>query len=117
MMKRRTMRSRKYRVDIPFPTILALFLVCVTIFGLSYLLVCARCDTLGQEIKRLETVQKETYRLLNNEQDRWSSQLSPASLERALARHKLAMSLPSEHQIVRVRISAVDVGNALAYNP
>jgi len=116
MKTRQRIRNRKAYVKIPFPVVLANFLVFVAVFGLSYVWLCARCDTLGQDIKRLENVQRDTRRLLNNEQDRWSSQLSPASLDRALKRHKLAMHLPDEQQIVRVRNGTSASVAALAYN-
>ena len=116
MKNRQRTRSRKAQVRIPFPVVLANILVFVAVFGLSYVWLCARCDTLGQEIKRLETVQRDTHRLLTNEQDRWSSKLSPASLDRALKRHKLTMRLPDEQQIVRVRNGAGASAAALAYN-
>ena len=116
MKKRQITRSRKAQVRIPFPVVLANILVFVAIFGLSYVWLCARCDTLGQEIKTLETVQRDTRRLLVNEQDRWSSKLSPASLDRALKRHNLVMRLPDEQQIVRVRNGANATATALAYN-
>ena len=61
-------------------------------------------------------MQRETRRRMINEQDRWSSQLAPANLERALKRHNLAMHLPDEQQIVRVRNGAGGVPAALAYN-
>ncbi|MCU0857968.1 MAG: hypothetical protein MUC65_06155 [Pontiellaceae bacterium] len=112
-MKRR--QSCKSRVQIPFPVMLANFLVSVAVFGLSYVWLCARCDLLGNEIKRLEAVQRETGRLLDNEQDRWSSQLAPASLERALKRHHLAMRLPDKKQIVRVHSGVLGSVSALAY--
>ena len=118
MKKRQTIRSRKTQVRIPFPVVLANILVFVAVFGLSYVWLCARCDTLGQDIKRLETVQRNTRRLLINEQDRWSSKLSPVSLDRALKRHNLAMRLPAEQQIVRVRVRNGEnaTATALAYN-
>jgi hypothetical protein len=116
MKKRQKITNRKSKAQIPFPMMLANILVFVAVFGLSYLWLCARCDMLGQEIKRLETVQRNTGRLLNNEQDRWASQLSPASLERALKRHNLAMRLPDEQQIVRVRSGSAASATALAYN-
>ena len=116
MKKRQITRSRKAQVRIPFPVVLANILVFVAVFGLSYVWLCARCDTLGQDIKRLETVQRNTRRLLINEQDRWSSKLSPVSLDRALKRHNLAMRLPAEQQIVRVRNGANATAAALAYN-
>jgi hypothetical protein len=116
MKKRQRARNRKSYVKIPFPTVLACFLVFVVVFGLSYLWLCARCEMLGQEIKQLETVQRDSRRQLNNEQDRWSSMLAPASLDRALKRHHLAMHLPNEQQVVRVRSGTIASVTALAYN-
>jgi hypothetical protein len=107
-------RNRKAQVRIPFPVVLANMLVFVAVFGLSYVWLCARCDTLGQEIKQLELAQRDARRRLINEQDRWSNLLAPASLDRALKRHRLAMRLPDETQIVRVRSSGAPAGS-LAY--
>ncbi len=117
-MKKTTKRRKnnKAYVKIPFPTVLASVLVFVAVFGLSYVWLCARCDMLGQEIKRLEKVQRNTHRRLINEQDRWSNLLAPANFERALRRHKLAMSLPDERQIVRVRAGRINEEVKLAYN-
>lgn len=116
MKKRQKTKNRKSRVQIPFPMMLANILVFVAVFGLSYLWLCARCDMLGQEIRQMETAKRDTARLLNNEQDRWASQLSPASLDRALKRHNLTMRLPDEQQIVRVRSGVAASSTALAYN-
>lgn len=103
MNRRNKSRSRKNHVQIPFPRMLANILVFILVFGLSYVWLCARCDMLGREIRRLESVQRETRRQLINEQDRWANLLAPASFERALKRHKLAMQMPDARQIVRVR--------------
>lgn len=114
MKKRQRAKNRKAYAKVPFPVVLANILVFIAVFGLSYVWLCARCDTLGREIKRLESVQKDTRSRMINEQDRWSNLLTPANLDRALKRHHLAMRLPDEHQIVRVRS---DAGNsALAYS-
>ena len=117
-MKKTTRRrkNRKAYVKIPFPTVLASVLVFAAVFGLSYVWLCSRCDQLGQEIKRLEQVQRDTRRRLINEQDRWSNLLAPANFERALRRHGLAMSLPDERQIVRVRSGRISNEMKLAYN-
>lgn len=117
MKKRQTRKSRKSQVRIPFPVVLANVLVFVAVFGLSYVWLCARCEMLGQEIKRLESVQRETRRRMINEQDRWANLLTPANFERALKRHHLAMTLPDERQIVRVRGRGTESSVlTLAYN-
>ncbi len=116
MRKRRKKVSQKAEVQIPFPMLLANILVFVAVFGLSYVWLCARCDTLGREIKRLETVRDAARVRVINEQDRWSNLLAPANLERALKRHKLAMTLPGERRIVRVRRGGIFSAMTLAYN-
>ncbi|MCC7300949.1 MAG: hypothetical protein IT583_07705 [Verrucomicrobia bacterium] len=114
MKKRQRTGSRKAQVKIPFPMVLANFLVFIAVFGLSYVWLCSRCDTLGQEIKRMETVQRDTHRRMINEQDRWSNLLAPANLDRALKRHDLTMRLPDEQKIVRVRTGTTASVVALA---
>lgn len=116
MKKKQKTKSSKAEVRIPFPNMLAMVLVCVATSGLSYIWLCARCDTLGNEIKQLER-QRRTLRMRAiNEQDRWSNMLAPANLERALKYHHLAMTLPGERQIVRVRRGSAERVLTLAYN-
>ncbi len=116
MKKKQKRKSRKAEVRIPFPNMLAMVLVCVAASGLSYIWLCARCDTLGSEIKKLESERHNVRQRAINEQDRWSNMLAPANFERALKHHKLAMTLPSERQIVRVRRGSSERVLTLAYN-
>jgi hypothetical protein len=116
MSKKTTKTSRKADVRIPFPNMLAGFLVCAAVVGLSYVWVCARCDTLGSEIKQLESELRTARQRAITEQDRWSNMLAPANVERALDYHELAMSLPDERQIVRVRRGTIESVLTLAYN-
>ncbi len=116
MKKKRRKTNRKAEVRIPFPMLLANSLVFVAVFGLSYVWLCAQCDTLGREINHLETVCRASHLRVINEQDRWSNLLAPANFERALKRHHLAMTLPDERQIVRVRRGGIASTATLAYN-
>lgn len=116
MKKNQKRKNRKTQARIPFPRMLANVLVFVAVSGLSYVWLCARCDMLGQDIKHLETVQRETRLRLINEQDRWSNLLAPANFERTLKRHRLVMQLPDERQIVRVRSDNRVAALSLAYN-
>lgn len=95
-------KSKKKQARVPFPSMLAYMLVAVTVLGLSYVWVCTRCDALGKEIKRKEAELAAAQKRLVNEQDRWSSITSPANLERAIRKHRLAMTMPKENQVVRV---------------
>lgn len=116
MKKKKKRKSRKAEVRIPFPNVLAMVLVCVAASGLSYIWLCAQCNTLGDEIKRLESVRRSVRQQAIMEQDRWSNMLAPANFERALKHHGLAMTLPGEQQIVRVRRGSASLALTLAYN-
>ena len=116
MKKKQKKKSRKAEVRIPFPNMLAMVLVCVAASGLSYVWLCAQCDTLGDEIKRLESLRRTVRQKAIVEQDRWSNMLAPANFERALKHHGLAMTLPNERQIVRIRRGRGSQALTLAYN-
>lgn len=116
MKKKQKNKSRKAEVRIPFPNVLAMVLVCVAASGLSYVWLCAQCSTLGDEIKRLESVRRDVRQQAIMEQDRWSNMLAPANFERTLKHHGLAMTLPDERQIVRVRRGSASQALTLAFN-
>lgn len=116
MKKKQKRKKRKAEARIPFPNMLAMVLVCVAASGLSYIYLCARCDTLGNEIKQLEQQRRMLRQRAVNEQDRWSNMLAPANLERALKQHHLVMTLPGERQIVRIRRGSTGRVLTLAYN-
>ena len=117
MKKRQRRKNRAVKGRIPFPKTLSMVLLGVAVFGVSYVHLCARCDTLGGDIKQLESERRTTRSRAINEQDRWSNTLAPANIERAIRRHQLAMILPDERQIVRVRHGHVQTLLTLAYNP
>ena len=116
MKKKMRRKSHKAEVQIPFPRALAMFLVLVTVLGLSYVWICAHCNTLGSEIKQLEAEHRTLRQRAISEQDRWANLTAPANLERTLKQHNLAMTLPDERQIVRVRRGRVQSVITLAYN-
>ena len=101
--KKQRRKNVKAEVRIPFPNMLAVILVCVTALGLSYVWLCSRCERMGSEIKDLEKTLQTVRQQKNNEQNRWSNLLAPANFQRTLKYHGLAMSLPDERQVVRVR--------------
>ena len=73
------------------------------LLALSYLWLCGRCETLGRRIKSLEERQAEVHKRVVTEQFKWSNAKSPGNLEQLLQRHRLAMSLPDEGRVMRVR--------------
>lgn len=108
MKKKLKRKSSKAEVRIPFPNMVAVFVIFGMVFALSYVSLCARCETLGSEIRRLEKDLASVQKQVIIEQDRWSNMLAPTNFERALKRHGLNMSLPDERQIVRVRSRRAD---------
>lgn len=116
-MKKRVRRKHyKAEVQIPFPRVLAMFLVLVAVFGISYVWLCSYCNTLGSEIKQLELERRTVRQRAITEQDRWSNLLAPANFERALKHHHLVMTLPDERQIIRVHSGQSEPVITLAYN-
>ena len=89
-------------------------LMLLVVLGLSYMWLNARCEALGREIKHQEKALAEAEKRWVNEQDRWSYMTSPANLRRAIQRYRLAMVMPEENQIVRVRYRGLE-GDSLAY--
>lgn len=104
MAKRRksSRRKKKNQVQVPFPVVLANVLVLVTVLGLSYMWLCARCDALGREIKEKERELAAAEKRCNKEQERWSIMTSPSNLRRAVGALGLDMRMPSESQVVKM---------------
>jgi hypothetical protein len=107
--RKRKKAVKKKQVQVPFPVLLANILVLVTVFGLSYMWLCSRCDALGKAIKQKEAELSAAQKRLVQEQDRWSSITSPANLHRAIRKHNLQMSMPRENQVVRIATRSAKV--------
>jgi len=102
MSARKKRKTKKAQVQVPFPVLIANIVIVVMVLGLSYMWLCARCDSLGKEIKRKESQLTASAKRLANEQDKWSLLTSPGNLERTIRAHRLMMIMPQEKQIVRV---------------
>lgn len=114
--KRKKRKTKKNQVQVPFPVFLANVLVLVAVLGLSYMWLCSRCDALGKEIKTMERTLATAEKRLGNEQERWSHLTSPVNLKRAMKKYGLDMSMPRDHQIVKVSYQRSSDGGSLAYN-
>lgn len=87
---------------VPFPVVLANVLVLVTVLGLSYMWLCARCDALGGQIKELEVELIAAQKRTNAEQERWAKMTNPPNLREAIRIFGLNMTMPRDAQIVKV---------------
>jgi len=95
---------------VPLPLI-ALVVLAPTL-SIGYLWLGARCEAIGKELKVIDADLNELHRKCLYEESRWMKTKSPAEIDKALRRHHLEMSWPSERQIVRV--NSADVNEALA---
>jgi hypothetical protein len=96
-------RNRQYGVRSIFPGTLFGVLMTLTVFALSYLYLCGRCDALGKKINQLEKSRDNLRREIVNEEYKWSNMTSPDSMEKLLKKHNLVMTWPSEGSVVRLR--------------
>ena len=102
MKRLRTKNRPKGRSGPVFPAPLALVLGVVAALALTYLWLCNRCEMLGQTIKRKEHDLAELKRRVVNEEFKWSNMTSPQNMQRLLQAHQLAMTWPSERDVVRL---------------
>jgi hypothetical protein len=70
--------------------------------GYFYLNIHDRCEKLGGEIKKLESVCENNKTRVANEEAKWAVTISPRSIEQALVRHSLTLSWPKQGQVVRI---------------
>ena len=88
------------------PGALTLTLIAAAVLCLSYLWLRNQCELLGRQIKDLEQTKLTLERRVANEESHWSSMKSAEGVERLLQSHNLAMALPAEKDVVRLRPQA-----------
>ena len=100
-MARRNRKRTKVNGFI-FPVPFAGLLVLLSILGLAYVWVGCRCEALGRELKALEFRRDALVKKYLNEEYKWTQMKSPYNIERVLNRHRIEMSWPHRHQVVRL---------------
>ena len=102
-MARRNKRRRKRKTDgFTFPVPFAGAVIVVSVLALVYVWLGCRCESLGREIKRMESRRMELGKRYLNEEYRWTRLKSPRSLEQALERLAIPMHWPDSSQVVTV---------------
>ncbi len=99
----RRKRNRKKKVQgfvLPLPFMAGI--VFASALALGYIRLGTDCDRLGQDLKALETANRNLSRRLLTEEYRWSRMNSAGNLEEALWKHGMVMGIPREDQIVRI---------------
>ena len=86
----------------------------IALFGLAavlagvYLGLYNSCETIGRQIKKLETDRAELHKRVVNEERNWAMARSIGNMERLMAAHGIAMSWPEERNIIRLQAAAPD---------
>jgi hypothetical protein len=97
-------RNRKKNVNafiLPIP-VAGMVIVLVTLC-IGYVMLMCRRQTLGGELAALERQRTELLNQHEQELFKWTCLKAPDSLERALRLRGIAMTWPSNRQIVRLR--------------
>lgn len=102
----KTKKNRK-RVDgFVFPVPFAGALIIVATLALAYVWMGCRCETLGRELKALESERATLEKQYQSEQNRWAQMKSPRNLERVLAKHEVKLVWPGPEQVVKFKGSS-----------
>ena len=86
----------------------------IALFGLAavlagvYLGLYNSCETIGRQIKKLETDRAELHKRVVNEERNWAMARSIGNMERLMASHGIAMSWPEERNIIRLQAAEPD---------
>lgn len=100
-MRKRNRKIKKndgFLFPVPFAGI---FVVLVAV-GLGYVGLGCRCQSLGQELKKLEVAREELNKAYQQELYKWTSLKAPPNLARELAKYGIKMTWPSSRQVVRL---------------
>jgi hypothetical protein len=106
MISRRNRKKRRmngFMVPAPF----AIVVVLVATISLGYVWLGCRCDSVGKELKALETQKAELEKRILNEEYKWTRMKSPGSIEEALTRFGIVMTWPGREQVVRLSDKAI----------
>lgn len=95
-------KNKKRNGGFLFPLPFALALILVSSFGIGYIWLGCRCESVGRRLKRLEDERSMLERQLRTEQYRWAQMKSPLNIERTLARLSIEMGWPTGTQIVHM---------------
>lgn len=78
------------------------FIVLVVLVALAYWGLDAKCNALGDDIKRKEQEMQRLEDEFVREEARWNANKTPEKLDAALLSHGLSMGYPRADQIVRM---------------
>ena len=86
----------------------------IALFGLAavlagvYLGLYNSCETIGRQIKKLETDRAELHKRVVNEERNWATARSIGNMERLMENHGIVMTWPEERHIIRLHAAEPD---------
>lgn len=99
---------KKKHVKLPLLSVpLATVVIVLFSYGLGWLWLQTQCESLGRDIKRLETERAAIDRKCQIEQYQWARLKSPQNLENELERRGIEMGWPRKDQVIRISKQAL----------
>lgn len=91
------------------------FVALVASVAMTYLNIHNTCESLGREIKQLESARADLQKRVVNEEHNWTSARSIRNMEALMASHGIVMSWPAARDIIRVPAQDPDEPAQYAY--
>lgn len=101
-MKRNQFRRNAKTHVLPCSMPIVVLIIFIISGVLSYWGLDARCNQLGNDIRKKEIEKRNLEKDFVREEARWNANKVPAKLDEALISHGLAMSYPKGDQLVRM---------------
>ena len=108
----RRKRTEGFVIALPWAAVL----MGVVVLLLMYVWLDARGQEMGSRIKFSEQQRAKIQKRYDYELWKWETLKSPSSIEKALARNRVAMIWPEENRLVRLQEPELAAENALPYS-
>lgn len=95
-------RRRKQVHSLSFPVPFAGAMLVLSSLALVYVWLGCRCESLGREIKDIESKKSVLDKKYINEEYRWIKMKSLGNIEKTLSKYGIAMTWPRRDQVVRI---------------
>ena len=100
MTKRNRRRKQVHGFNFPVPFAGAILVL--SSLALVYVWLGCRCESLGKEIKGVESKKSVLDKKYLNEEYRWIKMKSLSNIEKTLSKHGITMTWPRRDQVVRI---------------
>lgn len=96
-------------------TVTAFAAIGVALLLLLYLRLNGRCEAIGREIQRLESLRADLRRQATAEEYKWANRNSLREIRLALSRFQIEMGWPDERRVIRLSrtLEASDIAPAI----